>query len=178
MPAEIWRNITGYEALYQVSNLGYIRNTKFHRKVNLYKHKGYLRAALCKNNHCVHLYVHRLVAQEFILNPLNKPEVNHIDGNKLNNRADNLEWCTRQENMKHARKTGLWKVTENMKKALVIYHKKSVSQYAMTGKFIRSFDSAKSAHDYTNINSSNIILCCKGKRNSAGGYIWEYTNRG
>ena len=70
------------------------------------------------------------------------------------------------------------RVTEKMKKALIIYHKKPISQYSMTGKFIRSFDSAKSASDFTNISSSNITLCCKGKRHSAGGYIWEYINRG
>ena len=177
MPTEIWRDITGYEGLYQISNLGNVRNIKFYRKVNPYEHKGYLRVALCKNNHCTHSYVHRLVAQEFILNSSNKPEVNHKDGNKLNNCVFNLEWCTHQENMEHARKTGLWKVTENMKRALIIHHKKPVSQYTMSGKFVRSFDSAKSASDYTNINSGNITLCCKGKRNSAGGYIWEYTNR-
>lgn len=178
MPTEIWKDITGYEGLYQISNFGNVRNMKFYRAVNIYKHKGYLRVALCKNNHCTHFYVHRLVAQEFLLNPLNKSEVNHIDGDKTNNRIYNLEWCTRKENMEHARKSGLWKVTENMRKALIIYHKKGVSQYTMTGSLVRSFDSAKSASDYTNINSSNITLCCKGKRNSAGGYIWEYTDKG
>lgn len=178
MSPEIWKDITGYEGLYQISNLGDLRNIKFYRKIKPYKHKGYLRVALCKNNHCIHFYVHRLVAQEFILNPENKPEVNHKDGNKLNNCVDNLEWITRKGNMEHARKTGLWRVTENMKKALIIYHKKPVSQYTMTGEFVRSFDSAKSASNYTNINSGNITLCSKGKRNSAGGYVWEYTNRG
>lgn len=180
MSKEIWKDIPDYEGLYQVSNFGNIRRYKTgYEFLNRYKykHKGYIRTALCKNNHVTHFYVHRLVAKVFIPNPENKSEVNHKDGDKTNNHVDNLEWCTRQENMKHARNTGLWNVTENMKNALIIYHKKGVSQYTMTGKFIRSFDSAKSASDYTNINSGNITLCCRGKRNSAGGYIWEYTNR-
>lgn len=172
---EIWKDIPGYEELYQISNLGRVRSYKLGYKFCdrlVYKHKGYIRTALCKNNRCIHFYVHRLVAQVFLPNPDNLPEVNHKDGNKTNNCVDNLEWCTRQENMNHARKTGLWPFTEHMRIALI--HPKEISQYAMSGKFLRSYESVKDAHLQTGINAGNICLCCKGKRNSAGGYIWEY----
>lgn len=123
MNNEIWRDIKGYEGIYQVSNLGNIKSLE--RKVPHVNHgkmktmlvkekimkfsitKGYYTVKLCKDNKYSCKRVNRLVAETFIENKENKLEVNHKDGNKLNNRVDNLEWCTRSENELHAYKTGL-----------------------------------------------------------------------
>lgn len=109
---EEWRDIIGYEGLYMVSNLGNVKklkgvpaNLKFKKVVNLRKDKTiysiYHRVSLIKKQKEKHFLVHRLVAAAFTSNPDNKPLVNHIDGNPRNNCADNLEWCTHQENMDH-----------------------------------------------------------------------------
>lgn len=111
---EIWKDVVGYEGLYKVSNLGNIKS--FHssqnrpaaeRNVHPSNAKGYMRIGLYKNKQCKRKYVHRIVAEAFIPNPDNKPEVNHINGDKTNNKLDNLEWVTASENSYHAVGLGL-----------------------------------------------------------------------
>lgn len=124
---EIWRDIKGYEGMYQVSNLGRVKSLE--RQVQMKRYiktlpekimkltlnkRGYLYIALCKNGRYQRYRVHRLVATTFIPNPHNKPQVNHIDRNVLNNSVDNLEWCTNEENMKHASATGFRKGKKNV----------------------------------------------------------------
>lgn len=114
---EIWKPIEGYEGLYEVSSLGRIKSLyKYHHRYeNILKNKitkdGYYETTLVKNGKPKFIRTHRLVASAFIDNPLNKSEVNHKDGNKLNNSVDNLEWVTSSENQKHAYRTGLQKVS-------------------------------------------------------------------
>jgi hypothetical protein len=114
---EIWKPIAGYERLYEVSNFGNVRRIFRYGKrwVHTCKQKltkdGYRESTLVKDNNPKCVRTHRLVAAAFCENPHNKNEVNHIDGNKLNNRADNLEWCTSSENQKHAYKIGLQNVS-------------------------------------------------------------------
>lgn len=119
---EVWKDIIGFNG-YQVSNFGNVKSVdrqgtyKRRGKIIFYKERGrsikpnstgrYLRAALTVNGITKHLSIHRLVAIAFIDNPQNKPCVNHIDGNRLNNNVDNLEWVSYQENMRHAYSTGL-----------------------------------------------------------------------
>ena len=160
MDKEIWKDIKGYEGLYQVSNLG---NVKRNNHI-LYKTlRNYLGVKLSKNNIKKFKSIHRLVAETFIPNLENKKQVNHIDGNKLNNCVDNLEWCTASENTKHAFKIGLEKPTKIS----------PVIQYDLNGKKIKEYNSIKEAKE-KNKKCSKISDCCSGKRKTAGGYIWKY----
>lgn len=119
---EKWKDIEEYEGLYQISNMGKIRSMDHYasngKSIILYKGKTkklhtnkrtkYLSVMLSKNNKDRRFYIHRLVAQAFIPNPQNLPQVNHIDGDKKNNCVNNLEWCSRSYNMEHAKKLGLY----------------------------------------------------------------------
>jgi hypothetical protein len=107
---EIWKDIKDYEGLYQVSNLGKVKSLKFGKEKILKpgkSKKGYLAVVLCDNTIRKTFKVHRLIALTFIDNLHNKPQINHINGIKLDNRVDNLEWCTNGENGKHAFDNGL-----------------------------------------------------------------------
>ena len=105
---EIWKDIEGYEGLYRISNLGCVYSVK--RDIYMSQRtdrRGYMIVNLCKHNEKKTFRIHRLVANAFLLNTHNKPEINHIDGNKKNNCIDYLEWVTAKENTQHAIKTGL-----------------------------------------------------------------------
>jgi hypothetical protein len=116
---EKWKDIKGYEGYYQVSNLGNVKSLDrvvwngkvFHKRIGkILKPKGdrYYELCLTKQGKLKKVYIHRLVAQAFIPNPNNKAEVNHMDGNKVNNHISNLEWCTSKENKKHAWENGYY----------------------------------------------------------------------
>lgn len=188
---EEWRDIKDYEGLYQVSNTGKIKSLyrdtgKILTGEIIQKGKGYLRVELTQNKKVKRFLVHRLVAQAFIPNPENKPEVNHIDGNTLNNNASNLEWCTHRENINHAWETGL---NENQREKLrnmnplkarkyefAEKRKKPIIQMDLDNNFIREFNSAQEATKYYGIKDlyKHISACCVGRRKTAYGYKWRY----
>ena len=133
---------------------------------------GYLKVILRKNNKNYNKLVHRLVAETFIPNPENKPQVNHIDGNKLNNCVENLEWNTSKENVKHRceilKIRGFEKVTQTIKPKKVLQIKDN--------KIIKEFNSVKDAIESITHGKKHIYDCCRGTRKYAGGYQWQYKN--
>lgn len=128
---------------------------------------GYLRVQLWEHNSCKYISIHRLVAEEFIPNPMNKPFVNHIDGDKTNNSVDNLEWCTQQENIRHAWDTGLSRTHLNSKLS------KAVWQCDRSGNEIKMFPSTMEVERQLGINHSNVSYACK-HNSIAHGYRWKY----
>ena len=120
---EEWIDLEGSRETYQISNLGNVRRAsrvgargriiKSHEMAQSLNSNGYIRVSLATKDGSGYKFVHRLVAELFIPNPDNKPFVNHIDGNKCNNRADNLEWCTKSENERHAWNMGLHRISDN-----------------------------------------------------------------
>lgn len=134
---------------------------------------------LSKNNKRKCYFVHRLVAEAFVLNLKNKPEVNHIDGNKLNNRVDNLEWATRKEQMLHAYKYKLQKPAQLGKFNWESFTGNPVRQIDITsGKTIKEYGSMEEAARQLNIKSpSNIRGCIIGRQKSCAGYKWEYIEK-
>lgn len=162
MNKEIWKDIKGYEGLYQVSNMGEVRRVG--RNKPLYKSlRNYYGVKLSKNNIKKYFNIHKLVAETFIPNLSNKEQVNHIDGNKLNNNVENLEWVTPSENTKHAYINRLSKPTKIS----------PVLQYDLQGNFIREYSSIKEARENVP-NTAQISGVCCGHRKTAGGYIWKY----
>ena len=166
---EEWKYIKGYENLYEVSTFGNVRraSNKKQLKPKLPKKPKYYLVILYKNSTAKTIRIHRLVAETFIPNPENKPQVNHIDGNKLNNRVENLEWCDNSYNQKEAKRLGL--LEEKDKKL-----RKATIQYDKSGNFLRKYISLIEAERATGIRNGNISSVCKGKRKTAGGYVWKY----
>lgn len=150
-----------------------------HKMRGCANNKGYIKVNLYSLNYHKYKYflLHRLVAQTFIPNPENKPEVNHKDGNKLNNCVDNLEWVTRKENVNHSIKTGL------APQCIVGYEKRGykVSQYDMNDNFIKTWRSLREIESVLGYGHGNIAKCCEGAYKHAYGYHWKYegveTNR-
>ena len=174
---EIWKDIKGYEGSYQVSNLGSVKSlNRFDSAGHKLKGKilkacinfdGYHQVILC-NGRIKTFTSHRLIASAFIPNPENKPEVNHKKGIKLDNRASELEWCTRSENMQHAYDIGL-KYKE--KKCCI---NKAILQYDKNEIFIAEYISQLEAKRKTGISNKNISLACNGYKKTAGGFIWKF----
>lgn len=166
MNNEIWKDIKEYEGLYQVSNLGNVKRKKDNYVFKKNKNSsGYRVVTLTKNKMEKSVSVHRLVANAFIPNPKNKSQINHIDGNKMNNIIDNLEWCTASENMEHAYKNNL-----------EILKGKKIIQYDNNINIIKIWNKISDAEKQLNISHGKISMVCRGKRNKAGGYIWRYYN--
>lgn len=181
---EEWRDIKGYEK-YQISNLGRVRSLNYRQtgRVQVLRPKkgkcGYLHITLYKDGYRKHYQVHRLVAQAFLENPDNLPQVNHKDENPSNNRAENLEYCTAKYNTNYGNRNQ--KMSEALRGVpFSEEHKRNksipVAQFSKEGKLIAVYYGANEAERQTGIANSHITTCCKGRYKSAGGFIWKYAN--
>ena len=172
---EEWKDIEGYEGLYQVSNFGRVKSLNYHRQkierlmaLSPYPH-GYLKVHLFKDGKGKRFFVHRLVAQAFIPNPKNLATVNHKDENPSNNVVTNLEWLSNADNLRYGEHYArLSKIlTNNPKKC------KQVFCFTKEGEFVAKYPSLHEASRQTKITLSNICMCCQGKRDLAGGFKWK-----
>ena len=175
---EIWKDVKGYEGLYQVSNMGKVKSlgrmaaskngSKQYRKERILNprvtNSGYLLVSLYKGSDNVkQFYVHRLVCETFNENPENKPCVNHIDENKSNNEASNLEWCTVAENINYGTRTARTS--------------KPVGQYARDGRLIKVWQSTMEVQRQLGFDQGTISKAALGKLKTAYGYVWKYVEK-
>lgn len=197
MEEEIWKDIPGYEGLYQVSSLGRVRSLDVvkENKMGRYRRfkgrilslmntkRGYQRIKLCKNGKIKIYLVHRLVAQAFIPNPEEKPQIDHIDTNPSNNRIDNLRWVTSKEN--HLNPLTRKRYSEAFKGEKCYWYgkfgnehnlSKSIYQITKEGILIRKWEGMREAARNTEAKPCNITLCCQGKKRTSGGYRWIYAD--
>jgi hypothetical protein len=179
---EIWKDVVGYEGLYQVSNLGRLKSPpkKGHKGCIMkpsIKKDGYVRIQLIKCSKYKTLYVHRIVAEAFLQHDSERNEVNHIDGNKSNNKLENLEWVTSKQNIEHSIKTGLRK-SSGMKGRFgkLSPKSKSILQLSACGKVIRKWDSISDAARELRCSPQSICSVLSGRKKSCKGYLWEYAD--
>lgn len=178
MSIEIWNPISGYDGLYEVSNLGRVRSLDRYEKqksgvirprkgrimILLPKKTGYLSVRLSKNGRVRDISVHRLVAEAFLPNPNNLPCINHKDLNRKNNCVDNLEWCSYEYNNKY----------DNAREKAVITRCNPVEQYTLNGEFVARYRSARNAAKSIGLSPSGICLHLEGKQKTFGGYVLRY----
>lgn len=181
MENEVWKDIIGFQGYYQISNTGYVKSLQRYyiqkrpnekirsipireRLLKPSKQKcGYMLVTLQVNTNVYYRSVHRLVAEHFIPNPENKPQVNHKDLNKINNTVSNLEWASRSENIRHSYDNG-----RNVGvKPIQMLCKKSMN-------VLMEFSCVKDAAKYVNRGHCNISSCANGKLNTAYGYKWKF----
>ena len=147
------KDIKGYEGLYAVTSCGKVwsyKSKKFLTPIS--NHIGYLFVTLCKDGKGKNYSVHRLVAEAYLPNPSNLPDVDHIDNDKTHNYLNNLQWITHKDNCRKS-------------------NNKPILQYSLDGEFIREWDCA---YDVGKEVNSNICNCLKGRHKTAYGYIWKY----
>lgn len=164
---------------YSINENGEVKNNKTNKLLKQSQHKnGYMSVSIkITNGSYKQYYVHRLIAETFLPNLDNLTDVNHKDYNKQNNSVENLEWCSRSDNLKHSYNyENRNKNREHAKKLAMRNHEKmniKVTQRTLSGDFVAEYNSMREAEEKTGIPIQNISSVTSGKRRSAGGYIWE-----
>lgn len=201
MEKEEWKNIPDYDGLYQGSTFGRVRSVDRVIEIvingitqkRLVRGKvltggqnghGYIFVYLSKNGKVSRFYIHRLIAITFIPNPCNYPCVNHKDENPQNNRVENLEWCTQKYNANygsHIEKVRAFMLSEknpnrgkHRPEAFKEKVRKPILQLDKNGRFVKEWDSAKTAGDTLGIFSQQITAVCRNRYKSYKNYIWRY----
>lgn len=182
---EIWVDVIGYEGYYQVSSNGRVRGlarTVFkngkpcklrQKKITLnVSYLGYVRVILSKQRKAKTFSVHRLVAIAFIENPLKKPQVNHKNNIRSDNRLENLEWATSSENIIHKFKMGY-----KTDSGALDSQSKSVEQLDLHGNIIKIFGSMREAERESKVFRAAMKKCIIGRYSQAGGFIWRLTDK-
>ena len=218
MKGEIWKDIEGFEGKYQVSNMSNVKSLErtvwngrgYYKTVpeRILKARkasnGYLQVQLCKDGKVKGYLVHRLVASAFCENPEGYTEVNHLDENKTNNNADNLEWCSRSYNANYGTRNqragkkvaeklrGRKQSEEHIKKRVEKLKGRKMSEESIKKRvekqskpifgidkvsgLIVEFSSVNEASRQLGLNPGNICSCLKGRLKSCGGFYWMYKN--
>ena len=153
---ETWKDIYGYESIYKISNFGTIIRTSNNKCIKSFiTEKGYVKIRLHKNGKCSKFLVHRLLMIAFVDKPINKHDVNHMNGIKTDNRLDNLEWCTRQENIIHSFKNGLSIRSKNA-------GKKQIRVIDLSNSFV--YNSISELADKLNMSKSTLTRKIKNQK--------------
>ena len=171
------KQINGFPNYY-ITDTGnaYSRFGRFRKLKPMKNRHGYLAVRVYKNNKQTYKLISRLVAEAFIPNPKNKPQVNHKNGVRIDNRVENLEWATCSENVRHsyhvlgrtANKFWAGKFGKENPRS-------KATQQIKNGTVVAEFCSVKEAAEKTGLNKASIAMCCRGLYKSAGGYKWQYT---
>ena len=176
---EIWKDVEGYEGIYQVSNLGRVKSLArliepsngkrpywiYECIMSQYKEStGYMNVKLSKNGRHKSAFVHRLVAQAFHPNPDNLREVNHKDENKTNNRVDNLEWCSTSYNVQYG--TSMQRRKKTMHVPILCYD--------LNGNLVKEYESLSQACEELSLGKGNLWKALNNRIHSLGGYRWKY----
>jgi len=188
METEIWKDVDGYIWRYMVSNLWNIKSSRLWKEVvlkNTVDNYWYHIVTLCLNWIQKTGKIHRIVAKAFIPNADNKPQINHINGIKTDNRVENLEWCTESENVLHAFRTWLKTIWENhnfytnhpsrWKFWKDNHSAKSVNQYDLLWNLLKEWGSTMDAVRTLWITQEGISKCLTWKQKTAWGFTWKFT---
>lgn len=164
MKKEEWKDIKGYEGLYRISNWGRVFSTHTNRVIKNRLTGRYLQVSLSKNGKITQPLVHRLVAEAFIPNTDNLPQVNHKDEDKTNNRVDNLEWCSCEYNNNYGTHCQRISKTKSIE----------VEQWSLDGELIKVWSSQQEIKRILGFHQSNISKCCNGERHTAHDFVWKW----
>lgn len=160
-----WIDLKGYEGLYKISTDGQILGIKSNKTLKPdINQDGYCRVRLYKDKECKHYSVHRLVAQTFLPNPDNLPEVNHKDEDKTNNCVENLEWVSSKTNCNYGKRNRKIALSKN----------KCILQVSLDGELIKEWESASEVQRVLGYSQGNICNCCNGIRKTAYKFKWIY----
>lgn len=189
---EEWRDVKGYEGLYKISSYGRVLSVKRPKTLGGFMRysipkNGYKQTTFCKDGIKKTFMLHRLVAENFLENPYDLPEVNHKDEDKANNCVWNLEFCTRKYNNNYGTKIQRSVKSHDYKKSAIksaLHHdyakvgrkqSKKVLQIDCDGNIVKAWDSLKSINSIYKNSGGNISMVCNGKKKKAYGYFWKYT---